>query len=199
MPSTVLALRVSRTKARPFLVSVLGGGFVLHQESQDASAGPFVNVSRISTGPCASRYSVCSSLMRRSGTPATEPSSGPMSSISLEKTGWRISQKAFHSVWIFSWSAPKERKSSPKVRFERWRLATRWNKVGNMLYVAPLIPAASASLLRTTSGCSCMRLIVSCSSLSISVLTGCPSTRLKVLMASLASAFTFFTSLQYCA
>jgi len=122
-----------------------------------------------------------------------------MSSSSFEKHGWRISQNAFHSCWIFSWSAPKERKSSPKVRFPRWSWATRWNRVGNMLYVEPLMPAASASLVPRTSGCSCIRLNVSCNSFSISTLTGRPSTRLKDLTASLASAFTFFASLQNCA
>mmetsp|Transcript_51426 Transcript_51426/g.146843 ORF Transcript_51426/g.146843 Transcript_51426/m.146843 type:complete len:291 (-) Transcript_51426:34-906(-) len=197
MPSTVLHLSSRRIYSRPSRLSVFGGGDDLTQLSHDFASGPFVNVSSIKTGPCWSLYRVCKLWILRSGTPGTVPSIAPVSSVSLLKMGCLPSQNTFHSVFIFSWSLPNDRKIIANWRFDFWRLATMWKRLGNMLYVGPLRPAIAASLEYRISGGSCILFIVSANNLSISFLTGVSSRRLNDFVASLRSFLSRTASLQY--
>mmetsp|Transcript_120383 Transcript_120383/g.323154 ORF Transcript_120383/g.323154 Transcript_120383/m.323154 type:complete len:258 (+) Transcript_120383:364-1137(+) len=198
-PSTVSARSTSLTNRRPSRVSPSGLGLLRAHESHGASSGPFVNESRIKTGPATSLYSVWMLCMRRSGTPGTDPSMGPMSSSRREKMGCLSSQNAFHSVCTLAWSLPKERKRMANFRCERCRAAARWKSAGKALYLFPSMPAAAAASLLTYSGGSSMRSCVVRRTSSISCLVSSSPASVNVISASFRAFLSTILFLTYCA
>mmetsp|Transcript_9243 Transcript_9243/g.24712 ORF Transcript_9243/g.24712 Transcript_9243/m.24712 type:complete len:258 (-) Transcript_9243:201-974(-) len=197
-PSTVSARSTSLTNRRPSRVSPSGLGLLRAHESHGASSGPFVNESRIKTGPATSLYSVWMLCMRRSGTPGTDPSMGPMSSSRREKMGCLSSQNAFHSVCTLAWSLPKERKRMENLRPERCRPAARWKSDGKALYLLPAMPAAAVAGLSTCSGGSSMHSCVVRRSAFISCLVSSSPARVNALSASFWAFLSVTTFLTYC-